>query len=116
MPLNQSGSRDTVPAWMTTSAAAAGEELVEVLRGRRVSMLPASCACRIRTSVSSSCALVGKRLRAGGPRAALVEQRHPFAEEARIIVRARAVGFRARADEHAQRAPAPSAVRGAGRA
>ena len=44
-----------------------------------------------------------KRLRAGRLRAALVEQRHPFLQEPRIVVRARAVRLRTGADEHPQR-------------
>jgi hypothetical protein len=44
-----------------------------------------------------------KRLRAGRLRAALVEERHPFLQESRIVVRARAVRLRTGADEHPQR-------------
>ena len=41
-------------------AAAAGEELVQVPTRSAGSMLPASCLCRMRTSVSASCSRVGK--------------------------------------------------------
>ena len=47
--------------------------------------------------------LGGERVGAGRLRTALVEQRHPFLEVARIVVRAGPVRLRPRADEHAQR-------------
>ncbi len=47
--------------------------------------------------------LRGKRLRTGRSRAALVEQRHPFLEVPRIVVRAGPMRLRPRADEHPQR-------------
>ena len=45
----------------------------------------------------------GKGVPAGGAGAAFIEQRHPFLQEARVVVLAGAVGFRAGADEDAQR-------------
>ena len=71
--------------------------------GPAPSMLPASCLWRMRTSVSSSWALVGKRIAARRLRAALVEQRHPVLEKPRIVVRPGRVRLRAGADEDAQR-------------
>jgi hypothetical protein len=47
--------------------------------------------------------LGGKRIPAARFRAAFVQERHPFPQEARIIMRAGTVRLRAGADEHAHR-------------
>ena len=54
MPLNQSGSLRDRTGVNDDEPAAAREKVVQVPAIRRISMFPASCLWRMRTSVSSS--------------------------------------------------------------
>ena len=91
--------------------AAPRDEIGQVLAIRRV--LDGSRRLRVKNEDVGlvELGLCGKPLRAGRLRAALVEQRDPFLEEARVVVRARTVRLRPGANEDAQRRLRPRAHR-----
>jgi hypothetical protein len=108
MDLNQSGSRETAAAWIDDDAAAAlRERPARFVRSAPV-MLPAFLGVEDEDVGLASCSAVGKVLppEAG---AAPVEERDPLGEEARVVVRAGAVGLRAGADVDAERGSAAEA-------
>ena len=83
--------------------ATAREEIVEILSLYRVVDIARFLLVEDEDIGLVELSLGRKRIRTGRPRAALVEERHPFLQEPRIVVRARAMRLRTGADEHPQR-------------
>ena len=83
--------------------AAAREKVVQVPAVRRIVDVARFLLVEDEDIGLVELSLGGERVGAGRLRAAFVEQRHPFLEEPRIVVRARAVRLRPGADEDPQR-------------
>src|SRR5215212_10262059 len=84
-------------------SSAAREKVIQVLAIGRVGNVAG--LLRVKDQHVSFCELLRGRecFCGGGTRAALVEQRNPLLEEARVIVGAGAVGLRPRTEENTER-------------